>query len=167
MELDTIKSKAQQLILLYKQTDSYRQEWQDTTKPRLIEVLTSIQNEVKIGWLVQTVSQITNLENINIQFGAQKSGITKNDNINQSYRHFVKQGASLLFGQTANGEIAVVVTYPFIEEWVTQKPAEVIDRVPPHSITEDFIRLQVEKFLDEMIKWENSDASHSKIGFSL
>ncbi|WP_020599426.1 hypothetical protein [Spirosoma panaciterrae] len=165
MELNSIKTKATELVELKARIELYRKEWQEVAKPLLIKTLSSVAEEVKIGWIIQTVTAIKNLENVNIQFLSQPSGIRKDDNINHSHRHYSKEGASLMFAQTVNGEILVVVTYPFIEEWIAEKEPETIAFVSPNQITENFILAQVERFLDEMIKWEKSDSVQSRIGF--
>ncbi len=59
----------------------------------------------------------------------------------------------------------MIITYPYVEEWITQREAEVIATVTPEDITEDFVCLQVEKFLDEMIKWQSHIQKYTPMGF--
>lgn len=79
-------------------------------------------------------------------------------------RAFVKKGGVITFSQAYNGQIFVIIIYPNVEEFVGESEVNVLGRYKPEDITEEFIFAKVEKFLEEMTKWETSISSN-RIGF--
>lgn len=133
-------------------------KWLDETKPFLQKTLKTISSNTNTNWYVQTVDHVKNLENVNLQFFSTVE-------VKDGQKEYRTKGGALIFAQSFNGEIYVIITYPYVEEWITQREAEVITTVTPEDITEDFVCLQVEKFLDEMIKWQSHIQKYTPMGF--
>lgn len=163
MSLEKIKGK----IDIYKQAlndvNERRKYWVENTKELLQKTLRSIAKDFDIGWHSQTLDERSNYETINLTFGKLGSGII--ERTEKRTRAFIKDGGTLVFCQTHIGTVAVIIMYPSIEELVFSiEKNKLIKEVSPQEVTEEFIYEQVEKFLDEMTKWEKS-SPYDKIGF--
>lgn len=169
MTLQEIQQKAETFKKSQIDINRRRDIWRNEIKQRLITTLKTVAKEVDLSWDVQVLDWTTNLEGINICFKPKPSGLSENPETgfrSEQYKGkiYVKNGGAITFAQYYNGQISVVIIYPSVEEYVSQKDALAVVRVEPEEITEAFIYKHVALFLDEMTKWENAYSS-SKIGF--
>lgn len=148
-------------------TSERRKLWTGETKNKIIETLTTIQNNFKMGWRVQKIEQAENYQTINIHIDQQNSGIVETkvdyEKNRTSRKAFTKYGGYLAFCQSYNGKINVIIGFPYIEEWVSQMEAKVIATIEPSEMTEEVITNHVIKFLETMEDWEGKD--RAAIGF--
>ncbi|MDO8930075.1 MAG: hypothetical protein Q7W54_13955 [Bacteroidota bacterium] len=78
----------------------------------------------------------------------------------------MKKGGTIAFSQAYNGEVFVIIIYPFVDKFVSQAENKLLGKFKPETISEDFIVSKVSIFIDEMIKWEKSTYGNS-IGFKM
>lgn len=162
MKIEDLKEKVNGLTQAQQNIEANRETWAEKTKPLLIDILGRIAKEFPIGWHVQKLDWDKNLEGVNITFGPTNSGIkTKTET---SVKAHIKHGGTIVFSQAYNGEIFVIILYPYVDEFVGKIENKVLGKFPPSAIDENFIVSRVAEFLDEMKKWEESTPS-SIIGF--
>lgn len=126
--------------------------WKTTTKDILLKTLNSITNTYDIGWRVQELSWIGSNEAINISFDSFPPELIEKTNQIPSYQ-FV-QGCALVFSQSYNGEIHVIILFPIIDNAQIDANTINIGIYDPQEINEKVIIEKVDEFLKEMIKWE-------------
>ena len=161
-KLDQVTSKITEYEKALSGIREKRERSQTETKPHLSEILSQIEQLMPDAWFLKIDEEIENLEEVILRFRKSKSGIVvrhENETIQR-----MKFGGSLVFDQEYNGDICVYVSYPHVEESVDHQPQKKLDRVSPERIDEEYIISQVARFLDEMIRWENSN-SKITIGF--
>ena len=164
MEIDDLNSKVDEFLQAQINIKNKREIWTAQTKPLLIQTLGVIKENYHLDWHIQILDDIQNSEGVNLTFGHSPSGfkeITKT-----TMRSFVKRGGTIVFSQAYNGDIFVVIMYPYIEDFVTEAENKLIGRFDPSAINEGFIVENVSKFIDEMIKWEKS-TSYNRVGFKI
>jgi hypothetical protein len=165
---DKVKTAFDKYVDTLKTVQERRQLWKTETKDKIIEILTLIQNSFKFDWHIQRLEQIENYQTININCNNQSSGMVETIIDNETgkpkkFKAYVKYGGYLAYCQSYNGKINVIIGFPYIEEWVTQKDAEVIATIEPNQMTEEMISQHVIKFLQTMTEWEGMD--RPPIGF--
>jgi hypothetical protein len=164
MNLENLKPKIDELLTTFDIIKQNRECWQTKTKSLLTEILTKITTEYPIGWQVQILDWTKNSEGVNITFNPKPSGIS--EMTDKSAKSYIKEGGTIAFSQAYNGEVFVIIFYPFVDKFVTQTENKLIGKFKPETITEDFINSKVSIFIDEMIKWEKSTYGNS-IGFKI
>ena len=115
-----------------------------------------------IGWNVQILDWTKNSEGVNITFGPERSGII--EKTESTFKSYIKEGGTIAFSQAYNGDIFVIIIFPFIDKLVSQTDNKLLGKFNPEIISEDFIIKHVSTFLDEMIKWEKSTYGN-RVGF--
>ncbi len=155
MNIEDLKGKVERYEESVEKVKQNRKYWQESTKPLLIQTLKEIKTSYPIGWDVQVLDWTTNSEGVNITFGNMPSGITQKSE--KSFRHFIKNGGTIVFSQSGNGNIFIIIRYPSIEEFVSEKEHKLLEMVSPDQITREFIIKKVSVFLEEMTKWEKSN----------
>ncbi|MCX6252937.1 MAG: hypothetical protein NTV31_00435 [Bacteroidia bacterium] len=164
MKIEDLKNKVedfQDTLDIIKQN---REFWQSKTKSILIDTLTRITTDYPIGWNVQKLDWTKNSEGVNITLGPSRSGFV--ENTGNSFKSHTKDGGTITFSQAYNGEIFVIIIYPFIDGFVTQAENKLLGKVKPEEVTEDFIINKFAIFIDEMIKWEKSTYGN-RVGFKI
>lgn len=126
--------------------------WQHTTKPLLLKTLDNVVNKYKIGWKVQELNWILSNEAVNITFDSFPPDIIEKTNQIPSYQFL--QGGALVFTQSYNGDVHVVVLFPIIETSTTENSSVELGVYNPADINEKIIIEKVDEFLKEIIKWE-------------
>jgi len=147
-----IKSKVTKFNGVISGINKKRDFWQSDTKPLLVKVLNQVKDDTALDLIVQIMDAKINHESVHIQFKSKPSGIS--EKIGQSLKAYIKWGGGLTFNQMYNGEVHVLVTYPFIDEIVPQTRRTLLIRMEPDKISEEFIHARVDNFLDEMLNWE-------------
>ncbi len=64
------------------------------------------------------------------------------------------QGCALIFSQSYNGEVHVIIMFPIIDNIHVENNTIDLGIYDPNEITEKVIIEKVDEFLKEMIKWE-------------
>ena len=126
--------------------------WKTTTKNLLLTTLNSIVDTYNIGWRVQELSWISSNEAINITLDSFPPELIEKTNQIPSYQFI--QGCALIFSQSYNGEVHVVILFPIIDSTQLDDSSINLGIYDPQEITEKLIIEKVDEFLKEMIKWE-------------
>ena len=147
-----LKIKVEKFNSAVARIDKKRKLWQDETKPLLVKVLGEITDGVSLELLVQVVDSKVNHESVNIQFKSKPSGIS--EKTEKLVKAYIKWGGVLAFSQAYNGEIHIVIFYPYVDEIVIQHKHTLLIRIEPDKISEEFIYARVNDFLTEMLNWE-------------
>lgn len=163
MKIQNLKEKVDALNMANHNIAKNREVWATKTKPLLVEVLGQIVREFPIGWYVQKLDWDQNLEGVNITFKPTNSGIVTKTN--SSAKSYLKHGGTIVFSQSYNGEVFVIILYPYVDNFVGKSDNLILGRFNPGIIDEEFIVKKVAEFLDHMIVWEES-TPQSKIGFN-
>lgn len=102
------------------------------------------------------------LEAVYLVFDHEPSGIVEQSPFSVVQK--MKIGGFLSFSQTRNGQIVVWISYPFIDGMTEEKPKnETLETLEPEELSEEAVMRFIEKFLEEMIQWEND--ARDEIGF--
>lgn len=130
-ELELIKSK--------------REQWTNVTKPMLKETLKSIKATYDLDWNTYAMEGTTNSEGVNLTFGNSHSGLM--ERTQKGVRSFVKRGGTLVFSQSYNGDVFIIILYPSVDDLVVPvEPQKLLMKVPPERIDESFVYEQVASF---------------------
>lgn len=164
MNLENLKPQIDNLLTTFDIIKQNRECWQTKTKSLLAETLTKITTQYPIGLHVQILDWTKNSEGVNITFNPKPSGIS--ERTDKSEKRYMKEGGTITFSQAYNGEVFVIIIYPFVDKFVSQAENKLLGKYKPETITEDFIISKVSIFIDEMIKWEKSTYGNS-IGFKM
>jgi hypothetical protein len=164
MNLIDLKRKADQIQAAFTQTEQSRKLWREEKKQLLITVLGQIAQASGLKLEVQNLDWITNSEGVNLLFSVYPSGMV--EKYENGFRSYIKHGGYIVFAQAYNGDIFVLINYPWIEEKVTRAETKTLGKFNPKEITEAFIYEKVGLFFDEMLMWETDSSSRTSIGFA-
>jgi len=162
MKIEDLTTKIEEFKLTQDKIQKNREIWTSQTKPILIETLGKIKEKFDLEWHVQILDEVKNSEGVNITFGFKRSGFKSVSD--KTMRSYLKKGGTIVFSQAYNGEIFVIILYPFVEEFVSESDNKLLGKFDPLIINEDFIVEKVSTFIDEMIKWEKS-TFYNRVGF--
>lgn len=155
MPIENLTAGVQSLKNAYEKMNSKREAWTQTTKPLLSSTLEKITEKFDLNWEVYNVDHRHNLEAVQLSFGKSNSGITERTEYGQ--KSFTKNGGILSFTQTYNGDVLVLIFTPSIDEVVEQDETfRIITKRAPDQIDEEFVYVQVGKFITEMVAWETA-----------
>lgn len=155
MDLSGIKDKAERFLGALQERDRKRALWNTHTKDLIFNTLSEIKASApKLEWAVQHVNGGRNLQAVNIQFYTRNSGIVIETGTHRTA--LIKHGGYITFSQAYNGDIFVILVYPYIEDHTSELPNELLDKISPDNITPDYVLQKVDYFLDKMIGWELS-----------
>lgn len=126
--------------------------WKTTTKNILLKTLNSIANKYDIGWRVQELNWISSNEAVNITFDSFPPELIEKTNQIPSYQFI--QGCALIFSQSYNGEVHIIILFPIIDNIHLDDSTINLGICDPQEINEKLIIEKVDEFLKEMIKWE-------------
>jgi len=126
--------------------------WKTTTKNILLKTLNSIVNQYDIGWKVQELNWISSNEAVNITFDSFPPDLIDKTNQIPSYQFI--QGSALIFSQSYNGEIHVIILFPIIDNIHEESSTVNLGIYNPQEINKKLIIEKVDIFLKEMILWE-------------
>jgi hypothetical protein len=142
-------------------TNERRILWNKDTKRQIVETLELIVSSFKYDWLVQRLEYIENYQTINVCLNNKGSGMIQNikdSDTGYSVGHkYIKHGGYLAFCQSYNGNINVIIGFPYIDEWVLPMDTKVIATIEPSQVTEELITEYVITFLQTMTEWEGHD----------
>ena len=126
--------------------------WKNETKLLLLNTLSTIANKFDIGWRVQELNWIGSNEAINITFDSFPPELIEKTNLIPSYQFI--QGCALIFSQSYNGEVHVIILFPLISNIQIEDSTINLGIYDPQELNEKMIIEKVDEFLKEMIKWE-------------
>ncbi len=165
--MNDIDSKILEKIISYQgsidEIQKRRATWNQSTKDLIYKVLTEIKIIKNLNWHVQKEEDTNNMQTVNLIFNKSHSDIVQSTG--NSSKAFTKCGGGLFFSQAYNGNIFVFIEYPYVESWVSQMKILGIEKVSPEKITEEYIKNQVVRFLEEMTKWEQSTSKKNPLGY--
>lgn len=162
--MENLEKLTQELAQTHKQIDERRNRWHTVTREFVLKQLTAVAEKFKLDWRAGVNEAWQNLESIYIMFNAAPSGIVERNAYNQLQK--VKTGGLLSFSQSRGGMVVVWMAYPVIEglnEESTKTKNVTLETLEPQDVNEECIHRHLEKFLEEMIEWEND--GRDEIGF--
>lgn len=160
--MENIANLAAQYSQALLKVQERRQYWQLKAKPFLVNHIGSIVEKCKLKWKAGLNETLQNLEAVYIVFDAEPSGIVEQSQFSLVQK--MKIGGFLSFSQTRNGQIVVWINFPHIDGMEEDKvKMEMLETIEPEELTEESVDRYVEKFLGEMIQWEND--ARDEIGF--
>ena len=164
MKIEELSAKIEEYKSAQDKIKLNRELWINKIKPLLIETLYKIKDSFDLGWQVQILNDVKNSEGVNITFEFSRSGFVRTTT--KTIRSYLKKGGTIVFSQAYNGEIFVIILYPYVEEFVSESKNKLLGKFDPQIIDEGFIIEKVATFLDEMIKWEKS-TYYNRVGFKI
>lgn len=157
MDYSNIESKVAAYNSILGNTNDYRKKWASGLKDMIADNLNAIIKATKLSAFVEIKDDIENLEVVNFSLGTEVSGIAEKLPGNKSKRPFIKSNGSIIFQQLFNGKVMIMIMYPFIEGYGQPKPPLTVEILRPEELKEENILAYVEKFLQEVIEWEDFD----------
>lgn len=136
--------------------------WNENTKNLLLNTLNEITNKYPIGWTVQELNWMQSNKAINITFYSFPVELMTQTNKLPSYQFI--QGGSLVFTQSYNGDVQVILLFPIVENTSPENSFIELGIYDPKDINEKLIIEKVDEFLKEMIQWEVPNIKN-KLGF--
>lgn len=136
--------------------------WKETTKDLLVQTLKSVVDKYPIGWKVQELNWIQSNEAVNITFDSFPPDFIEKTNQIPSYQFI--QGATLVFTQSYNGDVNVMVLFPIVENSTPENSSIELGIFSPIDITEKLIIEKIDEFLKAVVKWEVPSLKN-KLGF--
>lgn len=136
--------------------------WKEHARPILLNTLKAIADKYVIGWTVQELNWIQSNEAINISFDTFPPELLKQTNKIKSYQFI--QGAALVFTQSYNGDVLILILFPIVENTLPENSSLELGTFNPNEITEKLIIEKVDEFLKEIIQWEVPNIKN-KLGF--
>jgi hypothetical protein len=143
---------------------SRREVWGNEIENLLITTLKSVKAEIKIGLQIQNVKQVNNYSSIIFCLNNTPSGLFKPLGAS-SVENYIKIGGALVFAQSYNGKINIIVRFPYIENFLSEMDVKVIKTISPELITENLIKEMVAEFFDYMTLWEDENLHSARIGY--
>jgi len=157
MDYSNIADKVEKYNSILKNTQNYRKDWRESLKQMIIDNLNKIIKETKLNAYVECKDDIENLEVITMSLGTEISGIAEKLPGNKVKRPFIKSNGALIFQQLFNGKVMMMIMYPYIEGYGQPKPPLNIEILRPEEFKPEFLLRYTEKFLAEVIDWEDFD----------
>ena len=175
-QYEEISKKFKEWHSIWDEIESRRALWTNNTRQVVIDSLHGVRDNVfiatiqgeekKVNWHVYTADGgIEHSESIILSFGVRPSGFKKVTT--ETIESISKEGGSLVFAQSYNGRVLVIITYPRINGLVLEREPFSVGSYEPSIISDDFILAKVSHFVDEIIKWERGEADMNKIGFAM
>jgi hypothetical protein len=163
MKLEDLRGDVQSYKKTLTEINQKRKLWQTETRKLITETLKKITQMYELDWDVFIVESTRNLEGVNLTFGNSFSSIySENDDGKKSY---AKSGGNLVFSQAYNGDVFIILITPIVDNFETEQDSQnVIGKVNPSRIDEEFIIQHVSQFLMELADWESLRSSHV-VGF--
>ncbi|NIG52367.1 hypothetical protein [Chitinophaga sp. Cy-1792] len=161
--MDNIERLAQELAQVFYRIEERRNHWHTITRDLILTTLKGVAERFPIfDWTVDINEAWQNMESAFISFNFSPSGIIEKNPT--AIVQKMKKGGLLSFSQSRNGQIVTWVAYPFIDGITADGPKNsTLDTVEPEEINEEYVHRFIEKFLEEMIGWEND--AREEIGF--
>ena len=114
------------------QVHARRTLWLEVTSKKLVEKLNSIRKEYELDAVVQELAMMKNYAGVNLRFHNVHSGIS--ETTSEGFKAFVKEPGNLVFSQSYNGMVNVIVDFPKIEGIINQSNIVVLATVEAHRL---------------------------------
>jgi len=129
-----------------------RETWNEQTKTSIKKTLEEIKETYKLDAQVQSFSSGKNIGAVNLSLNNQHSGIVQENE--KSMKAFVKDPGYLVFTQSYNGLIHVIVSLPSIDGIVEKQSGVLLATIEPSECTIDVINKYVVDFFEKITTWE-------------
>ncbi|WP_143308597.1 hypothetical protein [Chitinophaga vietnamensis] len=161
--MDNIEKLGQELAQIFFRIEERRNQWHTITRAFILGELNKLVERFPMfDWKAEVNEAWQNMESVYVMFNYTPSGIV--EKTPNAIVQKMKKGGLLSFSQSRNGQIVIWVAYPFVDGITEEGPkTSTLDTVEPEEIDGPYITRYVEKFLEEMLEWEN--ASREEIGF--
>jgi len=157
MDYSNIEAKVANYNSILENTRNYRKDWSDSLKEMITSNLKAIIKKTNLSAFVEVKDDIENLEVISFSLGTEISGIAEKLPGNKTKRPFIKSNGSLIFQQLFNGKVMSMILFPYIEGYGQPRPPQTIEILRPEEFKAEFILRYVERFMKEVIEWEDFD----------
>lgn len=162
MTIDHLEERIKDYTLSLEKVLQKKREWESSARPCILRTLEEIRDKFPIGWTVQQFNWMWYNEAVNITFKTLPEGL----------EHLAKgsgdgeliKGGALVFSQLHNGDVSVMVLFPFIDTVSADSGTLDLGTYRPEEISEKLVIEKVDEFLKEMIRWE-VPTPRDKIGF--
>lgn len=163
MNLNNLTDKIESYNKSIQSIEIKRQEWNLNVRQLIYDTLNKITTQYPLDWCVAIVEIRKNSESVVLSFNSKPSGIiesTKNE-----AKSFMSYGGKLCFQQCHNGDILIILKYPYVEDVAYPNlESKLLKQVIPSNINEELIINQVSHFLDEITFWQT--CVDNQIGFA-
>lgn len=166
-----IKARAENYKKMLGQVDTFRKEWSKSLKKFILKQVKEIAKQTELDFEIEEQSQITGLGIISLRMGLKKSGLYQEIDDNQQ-KNFFKDYGTLNYSQLFNGKVQVWMTFPVIEGLMEPTGPKLLGIYAPPEFNEGLILTDFERFLKDLIEWEDYDdddppmpVPKNKIGF--
>ncbi|SHL93345.1 hypothetical protein SAMN05444266_105520 [Chitinophaga jiangningensis] len=161
--MDKIEKLGQELAQVFLRIEERRNLWHTVTKEFISNTLKELVARFPMfDWTMDINVVWQNMESVYVMFNYCPSGIV--EKTPNAVIQKMKKGGLLSFSQSRNGQIVTWVAYPFVDGITEDGPkSTVLDTAEPEEVDQAYIFRYAEKFLEEMISWEND--SREEIGF--
>ncbi|MBL7472183.1 hypothetical protein [Robertkochia sediminum] len=162
MTIDHLEERVKDYTISLEKVLLKKKEWQTKSRPSILRTLEEIHSRFPIGWAVQQFNWMWYNEAVNITFKSLPE--TLQDLAVESGDGELIKGGALVFSQLHNGDISVIVLFPFADPVAADSGSLDLGTYRPDQITEKLVIEKVDEFLKEMIRWE-APTPRDKIGF--
>lgn len=161
--IDNIEKLGQELAQVFFRIEERRNLWHTTTCGFIKEQLDALTVRFPMfDWKTQVNEVWQNMESVYVVFNAVPSGIVEKTPVAVTQK--MKKGGLLSFSQSRNGQVTIWIAYPAIDGLTEEEFKNVnVETLEPEEIDEACMKRSIEKFLEEMIQWEND--GRNEIGF--
>lgn len=165
-----LKARAESYKNMLDQVDVFRKEWSKSLKKFILKNVKEIANQTQLDFDIEEQDQITGLGIISLRMGVKKSGLYEEMRKNEQ-KEFFKDFGTLNYSQLFNGKVQVWMTFPVIEGLMEPAGPKLLGIYGPPEFNEKLILTDFERFLKDLIEWEDYDddeppvAPQKKIGF--
>jgi hypothetical protein len=168
-----MKDLIQELQASENQIQESHKQWQDKTKPFIVQTLENIKQTYQLQVAIQLNDAITNHETIYFSFGNKPSGLSYNQqnifNIAEGLNgQLMLKGAALYYSLGYRGEVLIWMSYPSVEGIIEQEDDfNPIRTMTQAEITIESIQQDVIHFFKQVISWNQGEVVKEKIGFKI
>ncbi len=161
--MDNIEKLGQELAQVFFRIEERRNHWHTISRDLIATTLKELVARFPMfDWTVDINEAWQNMESVYVMFNYTASGIV--EKTPNAIVQKMKKGGLLSFSQSRNGQVVTWVSYPYVDGITEDGPKNtVLHTAEPEEVDQDYIHRYVEKFLEEMISWEND--SREEIGF--
>ena len=155
-QLENLKKRVTNYKDILQNTERYRQIWQESLRDKIINVLTTLSQEIGLEAEVEVEGEMENLESVVLSLGNSMSGLGQALSKNVK-RQLIKSNGSLHYQQLFNGKVMVLINYPVIEGYGEPHPPKALGIFRPEELQEPFFIRQLAEFVTELTNWEDLD----------
>jgi hypothetical protein len=163
MKLDEVKLQLKKYRKVLKKVNQNRVDW-NLTKDLIYNTLSTIRKNTKMKATIGKEEKVDGMGLVFLYFEKRESGIS--EKLGKVKQPLIKEGGYLFYTQIYSGKVAVLISFPTIENVVEREEPQQIDILCPRDLNEETIASHVVTFLKKMTEWEGLDINHRAIGFN-